>query len=192
MSRGPLPTGNARRRNAPTIPTTELPAGGFTGRAPKVPAHYELGPAGRAWWRWAWKTPQAAAWDSGSLYAIARRAQLEDELAALAVVPEGWLVDVMSEALSRDLEDDDELRKLERSLDWLLSALQRRAGGAIAPMREMRELDKRLGLDPKAIAEQRWKIVGDEKPAAAAAPKAPSVRAQRSGLKAVDPASIAS
>ena len=62
MPRGPAPKPNARRRNAPTIPTTELPAAGVKGRAPKPPKGYEFGPAGKAWWGWAWRQPQAAAW----------------------------------------------------------------------------------------------------------------------------------
>jgi hypothetical protein len=39
-----------------------------------------LGAAGDAWWKWAWKTPTAAAWTEGDLYAVARRATLEDAL----------------------------------------------------------------------------------------------------------------
>jgi hypothetical protein len=125
MSRGPLPNPNARRRNAPTIPTTVLPAGGRKGPAPRVPATYKLMTAGKAWWRWAWSLPQAAAWDTGSHYALARRAQLEDTLAALAV--------------------DD-------------------ARGRLSILKEMRELDRRFGLDPKALAELRWTIA-EEAPA---------------------------
>jgi len=76
---GPLPkaAGQRRRRNAPTIPTTKLPAGGREGQPPKCP--YQLGRAGRAWWTWAWHTPQAAAWSDGDLFALARRARLEDD-----------------------------------------------------------------------------------------------------------------
>ena len=133
MSRGPLPNPNRRRRNAPTIPTTSLPAGGRKGRAPKVPAGYELRDAGAAWWRWAWSLPQAVAWDDGSHYALARRAQLEDTLGAVAV--------------------DD-------------------ARSRLSLLKEMRELDRRFGLDPKAMAELRWTIVAEEpsekKPAAPA------------------------
>lgn len=79
MPRGPLPDPNRRRTNAPTIPTTNLPASGRKGRLPKSPL--ELGDAGAAWWRWAWRLPQACGWSVGDLYAIARRAHLEDVLA---------------------------------------------------------------------------------------------------------------
>ncbi|MEH3052508.1 MAG: hypothetical protein PGN13_16145 [Patulibacter minatonensis] len=150
------------------MPSTELPIGGREGRAPKIPFGYELGPAGLAWWKWAWKTPQATAWDPGSHYAIARRASLEDERAALGDLPDSLIADVLGEAVAADLEDRDELRKLDKALDWMLSALQRRAGGLKPVLAEMRELDKRLGLDPRAVPELRWKFVDpatkDEQP----------------------------
>lgn len=42
----------------------------------------KLGPAGRAWWRWAWSTPSASQWDVATdVVAVARRAMLEDRLA---------------------------------------------------------------------------------------------------------------
>src|SRR4051794_21308778 len=76
--RGPLPTGTAIRANKPTIPTTQLPASGRSGPVPDPPALYELGPKARDWWQWAWSTPQACGWDDGSLFFVARRAELED------------------------------------------------------------------------------------------------------------------
>lgn len=79
MPPGPPPKPDARRRNAPTIATTALPPEGRQGPAPDCP--YELGKKGREWWEWAWHTPQAAAWDPGALYVVARRAQLEDSTA---------------------------------------------------------------------------------------------------------------
>lgn len=164
MARGPLPSGGAtRRRNAPTIPTTSLPAGGRKGRAPVPPLSYKLGPAGKAWWKWAWRLPQAAAWDDGALYAIARRAELEDELAAINSQPELDLSDL----------DDQSLLELKERIDWVLRALKSAAGGSATVMREMRELDNRLGLNPKALAELRWTIV-DDTPAKAPAPTKPS------------------
>ena len=82
---GPLPNPNRRRRNALTIPTTKLPASGRPGAVPKPPAWVQLGDAGRGWWRWAWKTPQASGWGTkaGQEVVVARRASLEDDLAAL-------------------------------------------------------------------------------------------------------------
>lgn len=73
---GPLPTGEAVRRNKPTIPTTQLPASGRKDSAPSCP--YDLGPLGRKWWTWAWLTPQAAGWSDGDAYFVARRAAMED------------------------------------------------------------------------------------------------------------------
>src|SRR5687768_7619732 len=82
---GPLPEPEEtrRRRNAPTIPTTELPLAGRTEDPPDVPDTYVLRAAGVAWWEWAWRLPQACAWDGGALYVAARRAQLEDDLVVL-------------------------------------------------------------------------------------------------------------
>ena len=130
--RGPLPSPNARRTNAPTIPTTNLPASGRKGRAPALPSWVKLGAAGKAFWAWAWKTPQACAWGVGvgQEPVVARRAALEDILA--------------------------------RSEDAPLPL-----------MKEMRELDDRLGLTPKGLEALRWKIVADPEPEAAA-PSAPT------------------
>lgn len=77
---GPLPNPQRVRRNAPTIPTTNLPAGGRKGAAPKPPKWMQLDVAAKAWWAWAWSTPQAAAWSDGDLVTLARRARLEDVL----------------------------------------------------------------------------------------------------------------
>lgn len=164
--RGPLPNPSARRRNAPTIPTTSLPASGRSEPAPKCP--YELAAAGKRWWKWAWALPQAAAWDQGSLYAVARRAQLEDRLAALDFGDDLDFGDLFAEG-------DVEAR---RRVEWALSTLKRSASGSLQIEKEMRELDRRLGLDPKALAELRWTIVPDEeKPQQKAAPSRRHLRA---------------
>lgn len=76
----PKPAGQRRRSNPATIPTTNLPCRGRTGPTPRSPI--KLGAAGTAWWKWAWKTPQAAAWDVGNANFIARRANLEDKVAS--------------------------------------------------------------------------------------------------------------
>jgi len=151
---GPLPKPNAARRNAPAIAGTTLPAGGRTQPAPKLPRAYVLGAAGRAWWRSAWKLPQAAKWDAGAVYAVARRASLEDDLAALDVV------DGLDIAQLLDLEargPGDGVRELEQ----LIRRLKALAGGRMSVMRELRELDGKLGLHPKAMADLRWTIRAD-------------------------------
>ncbi len=171
---GTLPRPDARRRNAPTIPTTRLPAGGYTGEIPE-PA-YDLRDAGQRWWDWAWTLPQAAAWDDGSMVALARRAQLEDDLAALELVDD---VDLL-ELLQVDLDDRRATREAVRNLEWALGRLKASAGGRLALLKEMRELDRRFGLDPKAMAELRWTIVArtDDR---AAAPMPPSSVVDRPG-----------
>lgn len=130
--RGPLPNPSRRRTNAPTIPTTALPAHGFKGRIPTVPKWISLGDAGRSWWRWAWRTPQAAGWGvfAGGEPFIARRALLEDEMCALEC-----------------LDGADELRRV---------ALRTQV------IRKMNEMDARLGLDPKGLADLRWKIIDED------------------------------
>lgn len=152
---GPLPDPNRRRRNAPTIPTTKLPAGGRKGRAPAVPSWTSLSKAGRAWWSWAWSTPQAAGWGVGAGFEslVARRASLEDDLSALAAV-EGLDVGGLLGAES--------FRELRAVIQRVASL----ATGRLQIFKEIRELDDRLGLTPKGLAALRWTIV-EENPAKA-------------------------
>lgn len=166
---GPLPTPNPRRRNAPTIPTTSLPAAGRPGPAPEPP--YELRAAGRAWWAWAYALPQACGWSDGDLYVVARRAALEDDLAALGAVQ------------GLDFEDLGDRADHVRATVARVAAL---ATGRLQVCKEMRELDDRLGLSPKGLAALRWSIVGEQaREEGSTPPEAPS-RARR--LRAVDPA----
>ena len=173
MSRGPLPDPAARRRNQPTIPTTALPVDGRQGPAPACP--YELAEAGRAWWVWAWGTPQAAAWDAGVLYVVARRARLEDDAAALS------FGDCPLDLADLFAEGDVEAR---RRVEWALDSLRRSASGKLALEKEMRELDGRLGLTPEAMAKLRWRVV-DDAPVSTAKRAAAATR--RTALRAVDP-----
>lgn len=146
---GPLPNSQRRRRNAPTIPTTSLPAGGRTDPAPSVPAYVDLRDAGRSWWDWAWATPQAAAWALGHEGTVARRASLEDDLAALHTV-EGL-------DFSDLLEDDTRAS----AIDFAVKRVAAMATGRLSLLKEMRELDDRLGLTPKSMAALRWTITAE-------------------------------
>jgi hypothetical protein len=165
---GPAPNPSRRRRNAPTVQTTNLPAGGRRGPAPDLPTTYELGDAGLEWWEFAWRLPQATRWDDGTVYAVARRAQLEDLLAALDFTDELDLADLLA-------NDPEATRRVE----WAIATLKRAASGALGLMKEMRELDKRLGLDPKALVELRWTIVDDGEGERPSGPAAPTVRRLR-------------
>lgn len=158
---GPLPDPNAQRRNKPTIPTTTLPAKGRRGVAPKPPAGYDFGDRALAWWKWAWKTPQAAGWSKGDLYLVARRAELEDDLGALRDVD--GRVD-LAELLGLD---PDQAAEQVDTLTQLVRSLKAIAGGDLAVKREAREIDDRLGLTPKGMAALRWKIVAEEEAAVA-------------------------
>lgn len=154
MPPGPLPSPTKRRRNAPTIPTTSLPAGGRTGPVPRPPKWIRLSECGTAWWRWAWHTPQAAGWSTGAGFEslIARRASLEDDLAAIDQVES-----LDGEALLT-AEDARAFRVLVERLVGMVT-------GRLAIYREMRELDDRLGLSPKGMAALRWEIVNVAAPA---------------------------
>lgn len=178
MARGPnpKPDDQRRRRNPPTIPTTALPAAGFTGPIPRAPKWIELAGAGRAWWRWAWRTPQAAAWGPGDLVVLARRASLEDDMHSLDVA-----ADIDVPALLAMEES-----KRTRELDWLIRRLAALTGGRLSVAREARELDKVLGLTPKALADLRWVIVADEQ----AEPESTS-GANIRRLRAVDTGAVA-
>lgn len=182
MPRGPLPKKDARRRNAPTIPTTDLPAAGNTGKRPTCP--YKLGPAGKAWWNWAWKTPQAAAWDHGARYFVARRAQLEDMAAALDAAEDS--------AAIAELFHLDEHSDFTEQLRWVLGGLKRAAGGLVPIAREMRELENRLGLNPKALAENRWTIIASAQPEPEVAAPDPGSTPdeRRRSMRIVDPAAV--
>lgn len=149
MPRGPLPNPNARRRNTPTIKPTALPADGRDEPAPRVPSWIKLSKSGRAWWKWAWSTPQAAAWNTGDVAFIARRASLEDDMSVL-----GQVTGLDFEYLVDCLEERDGHRQFGEAVRKL-SAL---ATGRLQIAKEMRELDDRLGLTPKGMAALRWQI----------------------------------
>lgn len=177
--RGPLPKSadERRRRNKPTIPTTKLPARGRPGRPPNPPIWVELGAAGTAWWKWAWRTPQAVAWSIGDHPALARRASLEDDLANIREGPELNVAELLE-------ADPDERSKL---LEFVIRTLHALAANKLAIAREARELDDRFGLTPKALAALRWTIVDDEEPA----PAGPTPEGNVRRLKAVDARAVA-
>lgn len=141
-------------------PTRDLPAAGREGRAPRCP--YKLQAAGKAWWRWAWSLPQATQWDAGSHYQLARRAQLEDSLAALDHFDPHSLDWFFS---SLDLAPGDEERLYEalRQLGAVIAQLKSLAGSRLPILREMREIDDRFGLDARAMTNLRWTIAGEKK-----------------------------
>lgn len=166
MPRGPAPQATRRRTNAPTIPTTNLPVGGREGPPPKLPPGVKLGKVGKAFWRWVWNTPQAAAWSPGHEAAVARRASLEDDLAALDTVTSLDLAEMLMAAV------EDDLKALIQQLAGL-------ATGRKGILQQIDALDDRLGLNPKAMVNLRWTIKGDAE--AGAEPKLASVSAPADG-----------
>lgn len=145
--RGPLPTGEAARRNKPKIPTTNLPAEGYQGPIPECPV--ELGEHGRVWWAWAWRTPSAAGWSDGDLYFLGHRAQLEDDIKAL----DSEDFTVLDEVLA--MPDDD----AAAILGGLINRLKSLATGKSSLLTRVNDMDDKLGLTPKGMAALRWKIV---------------------------------
>jgi hypothetical protein len=79
---------------------------------------------------------------------VARRASLEDDLTALAKVNG---IDVS------EMGEDANLREMRAVIANLASL----ATGKLQILREMRELDDRLGLTPKGMAALRWVVVQD-------------------------------
>lgn len=74
---GPLPKSEdeRRRRNAPTIPTTNLPVSGYRGPIPEptVP----LGELAEKLYSKAWRTPEAASWHESDADLVAEWAALK-------------------------------------------------------------------------------------------------------------------
>lgn len=167
MPRGPLPSPDAERRNAPTITPNALPAEGRAGPPPALPPWYELGSAGSAWWQWAWSTPQAAAWAAGTEDWVARRAVLQDDLAYTEQVAGLDVADM----LGLDPTSASEL------VQAVIRRLASMASGRLAIMKEMRELDNRLGLNAKAMLELRWTVGPSD--GAGSAGSAPATAAAR-------------
>lgn len=172
---GPLPTPNPRRRNAPTIPTTNLPVSGRSAPVPRVPSWVKLGRSGKAWWKWAWSTPQSSAWSDGDAPTVARRAMLEDDLAALDDV-EGLDLIVVADATNM------------AGAKAAVRAVAALATGRLQVMKHMSDLDDRLGLSPKAMAALRWKIVEDP---AESDQESKTERSNVRRLRAVDPGAVA-
>lgn len=184
--RGPLPQPAEKRRrtNKPAIPTRSLPSAGFGGPYPRLPKGVQLGEAGMIWWRWAWRTPQAAAWDAGTHRALARRASLEDDDAALRRVDGLDLAGVL------DLVHEGEAADAIRDLTWLVQTLARLAGGRLAIAQKMLDLDRQFGLTTRSFHDLRFEIVAEDAPKAAPAP-AGDIPSGPRRLRAVDQGAVA-
>lgn len=186
MPRGPLPDPHAQRRNKPTIPTTELPLEGFQGDIPPVPDWIKLGPAGQEYWAWAWRTQEAAAWGTGAVDSVARRASLEDDLAAMELATDPRLRELLEDAW----DTDQEVERFMDLVEGAMRALGKAAGGRLAIIREIGKLDEVLGLTPKAKAQLRWTVKGQSSaapsPANPAAQPPPEGKRSRDRLKVVN------
>jgi hypothetical protein len=148
MARGPLPTGQAARSKyvAPVHSGTTLPAEGRSAPIPESPL--PLGDRGQRWWDDNWSTPEAAGWPPGVLWFVAHRAQLEDDMQAL--VAEDF--DILDDVLSFPDQDAAQLIK------GLINTLKALATNKVSLQGRMNDMDKQLGLTPKAFADLRWRI----------------------------------
>lgn len=138
---------------------------------------YELASAGTAWWEWAWTTPQAAKWDAGVLYTVARRALLEDEHAAVSSFDPHALDWFFS---SLDISEENAVQDAMRDLGRVIGRLQALATGRVALSKEMRELEAQLGFGAKSMAGLGWKT-DEKKPEASKLDELRARRAARSG-----------
>lgn len=78
------------------------------------------------------------------------------------------------------IDEDDRVREVAD----LFSYVKRAAASEVSLMKEMRELDDKLGLSPAAMAKLRWQIVPDEE-GAAKRPRARAEDDQRASLTVV-------
>lgn len=183
MPSGPLPDPNAQRRNASTIPTTDLPAEGFEGEIPAVPSWVQLGRAGLDYWNWVWRTPEACGWGTGSaaVDAVAKRASFEDDLAAIELAASVDLGEMME--TTSDLED------MKARIESTFKVLGKLAGGKLTIIKEMGRLDGELGLTPKARQALRWTIApkkGEERPQNPAGEVPPEGTSSKDRLRVVN------
>lgn len=90
------------------------------------------------------------------LYTVARRARLEDALAALEEFdPEA--LEWFFAGLRLDMPED-ELRDASKELAFIVGRLKGLAGGLVAVSREMRDLEAQLGFGAKSMAGLGWKV----------------------------------
>ncbi len=156
---GPPPNPNARRRNV-RVGLVRLPAKGRDGDVPEWPVGYDPSGKERAIWAELWSTPQAVAWEQlGYLRSVARYVTLDA-------------------AASRSLDNIDDPKLYAAML-----ANQTRL------LPELRQLEDRLGLNPKAMRSLMWEIADDEVGAKRDEREAPKARRR---LKAVASDAVAS
>lgn len=129
---GPPPNPNARRRNA-RVGVVLLPAKGREGEPPAWPVGFNPSRRMDAIWADLWSTPQAVAWE---------------RLAYTRVVAR--YVDCLVQ-LERDLDEIDDPKVYVAML-----AAQTRL------LPEVRQLEDRLGLNPKAMRSLMWEVAADE------------------------------
>jgi hypothetical protein len=143
---GPAPNPEARRRNA-RVGTVKLPAKGRQGDAPPWPVGWSPSRRMDAIWSDLWATPQASAWERGTFTRVVAR-----------------YVDCLVH-LERDLDEIEDPKVYAALLTAQTKLLP-----------EVRQLEDRLGLNPKAMRALLWEVAADELAEARAEVAAPTQR----------------
>jgi hypothetical protein len=153
------PPGQRRRRNAGQSQWEELPAAGRKGPAPKPRTDRELGPVALRYWKELWKSPMAVAFIDADIQPLTRLAVLVDD------------------------------RARAESADGLLGIVESCEGGEVKVIvgqfsgdAEIRQLEDRYGVSPKARRALQWEIKQGE------VVKHPTAGRSRRKLRAVDSA----
>ena len=99
---GPLPKDESerRRRNAPTIPTTNLPVSGYRGPIPEPTV--ALSETARKFYDRAWRTPSAAAWHEEDADVVAEWAGLKALVASKLAAGEEPSSSLLGQIQSRE------------------------------------------------------------------------------------------
>ena|GEM_PF-3350208 len=151
---GPLPTGTARRRNAPTLPTDSLPMDGVV---VDLPSPIEpLDEVEQRYYVWAWSTPAAAAWHSSDAEIVAEWARLKVYVSRTMrgevtkrVGDSEVVVEPSSPILTQITNREDRL---------MLSPMARKKGRAKIVSGESQESDKSgKSIDGVVLTPDRWK-----------------------------------
>jgi hypothetical protein len=147
---GPLPDENARRVNAPTLPTDSLPLDGRVGDIPDTVE--ELKTLERQYYVWAWSTPAAAAWHESDAEIVAEWARLKALIArymAGEIMKGESVAEVPSAILSQITNREDRL---------MLSPIARKKGRAkIVPGDVQQAAVSGSSGDGVVVTPDRWK-----------------------------------
>jgi hypothetical protein len=161
----PKPDGQKVNRVEPTFGWVDLPAGGRPGPAPKLPTHMTWSAHTKRAWDEMWASPQATQWDQSGRTLIGWAELFEQK--------------VRAERLRR-LPAASMLAELSQIEGW--EKLLERKAPPTSVYGELRQIEDRHGLNPKAMLQLRWRIPPAE---AAVDDDRPPVETRRRRLRVV-------